>query len=133
MDKETDSAYAIRIEDWESTNHQIIIWFRNTSILSIVDEFGNNDIAKEVWDLLVTRYAGSSGARNFKLTRELYQIRQEPGERITVYHSQLKSIWDQLIASEPVLSNSANTKLVYVHHEQGRLFQFLMGLRDELE
>ena len=133
VDKETDFAYAIRIEDWESANHHIITWFRNTSISSIVDEFGNIDIAKEVWDLLVTRYAGPSGARNFKLTRELYQIRQEPGEQITVYHSQLKSIWDQLIASEPVLSNSTDTKLVYVHHEQGQLFYFLMGLRDEFE
>ena len=95
----------------------IITWFRNTSIPSIVDEFGNLDIAEEVWDLLVTRYAGSSGARNFKFTRKLYQIRQEPGERITVYHGRLKSIWDQLIASEPVLSNSADTKLLYVHRE----------------
>ena len=131
--KETDSAYAIQIEDWESVNHHIIIWFRNTSISSIVDEFDNINIAKEVWDLLVTGYAGSSGACKFKLTRELYQIRQEPGEQITVYHNQLKYIWDQLIASEPVLSNSTDTKLVYVHREQGRLFQFLMGLRDEFE
>ena len=105
--------------------------FRNTYIPSIVD--GNIDIAKEVWDLLVTRYAGSSGARNFKLTCKLYQIRQEPGEQITIYHSQLKSIWDQLIASDLVLSNSADSKLVYAHREQGRLFQFLMGLRDEVE
>ena len=133
VDKETDSAYAIRIEDLESANHQIITWFHNTSIPSIVDEFGNNDIAKEVWDLLVTRYAGSSGACNFKLTRKLYQIRQDPGEPITVYHSRLKPIWDQLIASEPILSNSANAKLVHVHHEQGQLLQFLMGLRDEFE
>ena len=67
------------------------------------------------------------------LTCELYQIHQEPGERITVYHSRLKFIWDQLIASELVLSNFADTKLVYVHREQGRLFQFLMGLHDEFE
>ena len=73
--KETDFAYDIRIEDWESANHQIITWFRNTYISSIVDEFGNIDIAKEVWNLLVTWYAGPSGARNFKLTRKLYQIR----------------------------------------------------------
>ena len=72
MDKETNSAYAIRIEDWESANHHIIIWFHNIFIPSIVDEFGNIDIAKEVWDLLVTRYAGPSGARNFKITCELY-------------------------------------------------------------
>ena len=133
VDKETDSAYAIQIEDWESANHQIITWFRNTSISSVVDEFGNIDIAKEVWDLLITRYVRPSGAHNFKLTRKLYQIRQEPGERITVYYNWLKSIWDQLIASEPVLSNSANIKLVYVHREQGRMLQFLMGLRDEFE
>ena len=133
VDKKTDFAYAIRIEDWESANHQIITWFRNTSIPSIVDDFGNIDIAKEFWDLLVTRYAGSCGAHNFKLTRELYQIRQEPGEQIIVYHNQLKSIWDQLITFEPVLSNYVDPKLVYVHREQGRLFQFLMGLRDEFE
>ena len=93
VDKETDSTYIIQIEDWESANHQIITWFRNKSIPSIVDEFDNIDIAKEVWDLLVTRYAGPSGARNFKLTRKLYQIRQEPSKRITVYHNRLKSIW----------------------------------------
>ena len=133
VEKETDFAYAIRIEDWESVNHQIITWFHNTSISSIVDEFGNIDLAKEVWDLLVTRYAGPSGACNFKLTRKLYQIHQELGERITIYHNHLKSIWDQLITSEPVPSNSADTKLVYVYREQGRLFQFLMGLRDEFE
>ena len=72
VDKETDSAYAIRIEDWESANHHIITSFRNTSISSIVDEFGNIDIAKEVWNLLVTRYARPSGACNFNLTGELY-------------------------------------------------------------
>ena len=53
VDKETNSAYTIQIEDWESANNQIITWFHNTSISSIVDEFGNIDIAKEVWDLLL--------------------------------------------------------------------------------
>ena len=68
VDKENYSAYAIRIEDWESGNHQIITRFRNTFIPSIVDEFGDLDIAKEVWDSLVIRHARPSGARNFKLT-----------------------------------------------------------------
>ena len=74
VDKETDSAYVIQIEDWKSANHHIITWFHNTSISSIVDEFGNLDIAKEVLDLLVTRYVRPSAARNFKLTHKLYQI-----------------------------------------------------------
>ena len=46
VDKEIDYAYAIRIEDWESSNHHIINWFRNTSVTSIFYEFGNLDIAK---------------------------------------------------------------------------------------
>ena len=37
------------------------------------------------------------------------------------------------LAFEPVLSNSAGTKLGYTYLEQGRLFQFLMGFRDEFE
>ena len=49
------------------------------------------------------------------------------------HNNRLKSIWDQLISSGPILNHSANTKLVYAHHEQGRLFQFLIGLRDEFE
>ena len=48
MDKETDFAYAIRIEDWESANHHIITWFHNTSIPSTFEEFGNINIGKEV-------------------------------------------------------------------------------------
>ena len=132
-ENESDAAYDLRLEEWESSNHQIITWFRNTSIPSIIDEFSNLDLAKEVWDLLETRYAGPSGARTFKLTRQLYQIRQEPSERITVYHCRLKGIWDQLATSDPVFSNPADAKLAHDHREQGRLIQFLMGLRDDFE
>ena len=57
-EKEFDAAYDLRLEEWESSNHQIITWFCNTSIPSIIDEFSNLDLAKEVWDLLETRYAG---------------------------------------------------------------------------
>ena len=132
-ENESDAAYDLRLEEWESSNHQIITWFRNTSIPSIIDEFSNLDLAKEVWDLLETRYARPSGARTFKLTCQLYQIRQEPSERITVYHCRLKGIWDQLATSDPVFSNPADVKLAHDQREQGRLIQFLMGLRDDFE
>ena len=44
-EKESDAAYDLRLEEWESSNHQIITWFRNTSIPSIIDEFSNLDLA----------------------------------------------------------------------------------------
>ena len=70
MDKETDSAYAIRIEDWESANHHIINWFRNTSIPSIVDEFGNINIAKGI----LTCYYGNGAIKLVDLTKTHIQI-----------------------------------------------------------
>ena len=52
---EADNAYWERLEDWESKNHQILTWIRNTSIPSIKLQFARFDTAKEVWDLLNTR------------------------------------------------------------------------------
>lgn len=45
-----------RLEEWDSKNHQILIWFQNTLIPSIRLQFGHLNIAKEAWDLLVGRY-----------------------------------------------------------------------------
>ncbi|XP_059638931.1 A-agglutinin anchorage subunit-like [Cornus florida] len=66
--KETSYAYVTRVEDWDSNNdHKIIIWLRNTSNSSIGIEFGSYETAKEIWDMLVSRYSGSDGARQFQL------------------------------------------------------------------
>ncbi|GKV09272.1 hypothetical protein SLEP1_g20797 [Rubroshorea leprosula] len=52
---ETDKKYVDHLEDWDNKNHQIITWFRNTSIPSIHLQFGRYETTKEVWDLLVAR------------------------------------------------------------------------------
>ena len=59
---ETEDAFALRLEDWDGVNHQIITWLRNTSTPSVSMEFGGYDTAKDVWDILASRYAGSDGA-----------------------------------------------------------------------
>ena len=110
VDKETDSSYAIQIEDWESANYQIITWFVIHLFNPLSMSLATLILSKKFGTYFVTQYVGLSGACNFKLTCELYHIRQEPIERITVYHRRLKSIWDQLIAFEPVLSNYVDTK-----------------------
>ena len=87
VDKETDSAYAIRIEDWESANHQIITWFRNNLFYQLLMSLATLILPKKFRTYLLL-----SSTRKFKLTCKLYHIRQEPDEWITVYHSRLKSI-----------------------------------------
>uniref|UniRef100_A0A2N9FGK5 Reverse transcriptase Ty1/copia-type domain-containing protein n=1 Tax=Fagus sylvatica TaxID=28930 RepID=A0A2N9FGK5_FAGSY len=130
---ETEDAFALRLEDWDGVNHQIITWLRNTSTPSVSMEFGGYDTAKDVWDMLASRYAGSDGAREHHLMVTLYQLRQDPGERITAFHSRMRFLWDQLAASEPVIKSVSDAKLVSTHRERTRLHQFLMGVLDDFE
>jgi hypothetical protein len=53
-------------------------------------EFGGYDIAKEVWDMLASRYAGSDGAQEHHLMITLYQLCQDSGECITAFHSRMR-------------------------------------------
>ena len=63
----------------------------------------------------------------------LYQLRQDPGERITAFHSRMRFLWDQLAASEPVIRSVSDAKLVSTHRERLCLHQFLMGILDDFE
>jgi hypothetical protein len=118
---ETEDAFALRLEDWDGVNHQIITWLRNTSTPSVSMEFGGYDTAKDVWDMLASRYARSDGAREHHLMVTLYQLRQDPGERITAFHSRMRFLWDQLAASEPVIKSVSDAQLVSTHRERTRL------------
>ena len=83
--------------------------------------------------MLASRYAGSDGAREHHLMVTLYQLRQDPGEHITAFHSRIRFLWDQLAASEPVIRSISDAKLVSAHRERLRLHQFLMGILDDFE
>uniref|UniRef100_A0A2N9GFN4 Integrase catalytic domain-containing protein n=1 Tax=Fagus sylvatica TaxID=28930 RepID=A0A2N9GFN4_FAGSY len=105
---ETEDAFTLQLEDWDGVNHQIITWLHNTSTPSVSMEFGGYDTAKDVWDMFASRYAGSNGAGEHHLMVTLYQLRQDPGERITAFHSRMRFLWDQLAASEPVINQLLN-------------------------
>uniref|UniRef100_A0A2N9G3G1 GAG-pre-integrase domain-containing protein n=1 Tax=Fagus sylvatica TaxID=28930 RepID=A0A2N9G3G1_FAGSY len=130
---ETEDTFALRLEDWDGINHQIITWLRNTSTSSVSMEFGGYDIAKDVWDMLASRYARSDGAREHHLIINLYQLRQDLGERIIAFPSRMRFLWDQLAASELVIRSVSDAKLVSTHRECTRLHQFLMGVLDDFE
>ena len=40
---EDEDDFRIRLVEWDSSNHQILTWLRNTSILSISNLLGNFD------------------------------------------------------------------------------------------
>ena len=77
--EEEDAAFLGRMIEWDSHNHMILTWIRNTSILSISNLLGSFDDVKSTWDMLAKRYSTTHGSMKYQLVVELHQLRQEPG------------------------------------------------------
>ncbi|RVW56960.1 Retrovirus-related Pol polyprotein from transposon TNT 1-94 [Vitis vinifera] len=52
---EEDAVFLSRMIEWDSHNHMILTWIRNTSIPSISNLLGSFDDAKSAWDMLTKR------------------------------------------------------------------------------
>ncbi|KAL8155967.1 hypothetical protein AgCh_001136 [Apium graveolens] len=68
---ELESKFKDRIEEWDVKNHQVITFFRNSSIFKINLQFGNFETAKEIWDLLASRYTTSDLAHQYQIMGSL--------------------------------------------------------------
>ncbi|GFY86213.1 hypothetical protein Acr_04g0009510 [Actinidia rufa] len=130
---ETPTEFIVRLEEWDSKNHQIITWIRNTFIPSISLQFGLFDTAHAIWDFLVTRYTTADLACQYQLMTSLCRQRQEPGQSISAFLPQIYSIWDQLTPSEPKWLCAGDSTLFATYRDQQRLILFLMGLSDIYE
>ena len=84
-DKEDDAFLGLMIE-WDSHNHMILTWIRNTSIPSISNLLGSFDDAKLAWDMLAKRYSITQDSIKYQLVVELHQLKQEPGQSINDYY-----------------------------------------------
>ncbi|KAK3028284.1 hypothetical protein RJ639_037461, partial [Escallonia herrerae] len=112
-----------RLDDWDSKNHQIITWFRNTSILSVYQQFGCYNTAKEIWDLLAHRYTIADLAHQYQLHDSLHRMKQEPGQSINSFLSQMQGIWDQLELSEPSWTCLEDSAYFIVYRDHLRLIR----------
>ncbi|KAK2982840.1 hypothetical protein RJ640_021330 [Escallonia rubra] len=122
-----------RLDDWDSKNHQIIDWFRNTSVLSVYQQFGRYNTTKEIWDLLAQRYTTADLAHQYQLHDSLHRMKQEPGQSINSFLSQMQGIWDQLELSESSWTCSEDSAHFIAYRDHFRLIQFLMSLTDAYE
>ena len=62
---EEDAAFLCRMIEWDSHNHMILTWIRNTSIPSISNLLGSFDDGKSVWDMLAKRYSTTHGSMKY--------------------------------------------------------------------
>ncbi|XP_019253935.1 PREDICTED: uncharacterized protein LOC109232633 [Nicotiana attenuata] len=83
--------------------------------------------AHEVWLDPQDRFDKVNGSGIYNLQREIATISQGTSSN-SVYHSRLKSLWDEYNPMIPSLPVTAGTRDFTEHLEQQKLFQFLMGL-----
>uniref|UniRef100_A0A2N9HVC5 CCHC-type domain-containing protein n=1 Tax=Fagus sylvatica TaxID=28930 RepID=A0A2N9HVC5_FAGSY len=101
---EDDTKFADRLEDWDCKNHQIITWFRHSTVSSIHQQFGHYENAKDVWDLLSHHYTTAGLSHEYQLWGLLVNMKQAPRQPINEFLS-----------------------------DQFHLIQFLMALTSEFE
>eukprot|EP00261_Vitis_vinifera_P039159 XP_019080402.1 PREDICTED: uncharacterized protein LOC109123860 [Vitis vinifera] len=130
---EEDAVFLSRMIEWDSHNHMILTWIRNTSIPSISNLLGSFDDAKSAWDMLAKRYSTTHGSMKYQLVVELHQLKQEPGQSINDYYDQLRFIWDQIDLSDPTWACSKDAQQYASIRDEFRLYEFLMSLHKDFE
>ena len=60
-------------------------------------------------------------------------MRQESGQSISDYYSQIASMWEQLAAADPPLRYVEDIDLFAKYKDRHRFTQFMMGLREDVE
>uniref|UniRef100_A0A2N9EGE2 Reverse transcriptase Ty1/copia-type domain-containing protein n=1 Tax=Fagus sylvatica TaxID=28930 RepID=A0A2N9EGE2_FAGSY len=83
--------------------------------------------------MLAKRYSSSHGTREYQLSIEQYQIRQDSGQSINDFFACFQFIWDQLDLADPPWDTPNDAMKYATRRDQMRLYQFLMALHDDYE
>lgn len=127
----TDATEAVQ---WDTCNSMVTSWLHNNISDSIKQSILFITSASEVWSQLEKRFQLTHGSRKYRLSKELFAIKQN-GAKIVEYYTSLSSLWAELDAINllpPVVTVaedvSALLKAIQTQKEETRLFQFLNGL-----
>jgi hypothetical protein len=92
------------------------------------------ETGQAAWSFLATRYNYTYDfALEFHIKVKLYQMRQESGQSISDYYSQIASMWEQLAVTDPALRYAEEIDLFAKYKDRRRFTQFMMGLREDFE
>ncbi|ERN12950.1 hypothetical protein AMTR_s00050p00226130 [Amborella trichopoda] len=58
-------------------------------------------------------------------------LRQQKGQSVSDFNSEMTIIWDQLALMEPQWTNDA--EIYYKYHDESHIVQFLMALQDDFK
>uniref|UniRef100_A0A2N9GZP6 Integrase catalytic domain-containing protein n=1 Tax=Fagus sylvatica TaxID=28930 RepID=A0A2N9GZP6_FAGSY len=83
--------------------------------------------------MLAKRYFSPHGTRDYQLSIEQCQIRQDPDQSINDFFARLQFIWDQLDLVDPSWDTPNDAMKYATHRDQMCLYQFHMALHDDYE
>jgi hypothetical protein len=88
------------------------------------------DNATDMWKDLHERYSQSNGPRIFQLQKSISCLTQGANS-VSVYYTQLKSLWDELSSFRPIPECTCRgLKVLLDFHNQEYVYHFLMGLHE---
>ncbi|KAJ8436270.1 hypothetical protein Cgig2_011542 [Carnegiea gigantea] len=120
---------------WDSCNKLVISWIMNC-VCDSISSILYVESACEIWIQLKKRFSLSNGYRKYRLSKDVYSIRQNGGS-VSDYYTRIKGIWEELdsMMDLPKVSvvneEIANFLRAFGRmQEEQKLFQFLKGLDD---
>lgn len=125
-----------KAEMWETCNNMIIAWITSNVSPTIKRSVMYMSSARDIWLNLEKRFSLTNGSRKYKLSRDLYELKQH-NESISKYYTSMKVVWEEIDSLNmlPVVSNPAEDvvkllEAIDLQREESRLFQFLNGLSE---
>ncbi|XP_074352864.1 uncharacterized protein LOC141692016 [Apium graveolens] len=125
-----------KAEMWDVCNNMVIAWLTSNVSPSIKRSIMYMTNASDIWKNLETRFALTDGSRKYKISKDLYEVKQHSSS-VNEYYTTMRTLWEELDNMNllPVVANPSDEiqKLlatIELQKEEARLFQFLNGLDD---
>ncbi|XP_015068565.1 uncharacterized protein LOC107013091 [Solanum pennellii] len=119
---------------WERCNDIVTSWILNSLSKEIVDSVEFIMSSDDLWRELEHCYEQTTGAKLYKIQREINDLSQRSLD-ITGYYTKLKKLWKELstlnvIAQCNCVCNRGAKVLAHKAEQDRHLIQFLMGLNE---
>ncbi|KAM7482085.1 hypothetical protein LguiB_006668 [Lonicera macranthoides] len=118
------------ISNWERCNDLVGSWIINSVSPEIRPSILYAETAAQIWTDLKDRFSQSNAPKIYQLKQSISALQQE-GMSVSLYFTQLKSLWDELSSIISVTSCiCGNAKNIIDQQNQDRSMEFLQGLHD---
>ncbi|XP_048502724.1 uncharacterized protein LOC125498539 [Beta vulgaris subsp. vulgaris] len=132
-----DGEDAVKQEQWDTCDSLVISWLHGSMTEAVKRYVLYLNTSRAIWVQLKARFQVAHGARKYKLSRELYDVKHN-GATVNEYYTNMKALWEELesLNSLPPITTMTTEINEFVaalnkQQEEQHLFQFLIGLDEE--